>query len=89
MRDELEQVVPMKAAFDKNYAKRLDGDNVKDCTTRWEMVEALRQDIRDFKAEERLLPHRCHLGCFYTEIYVPVDMEIHGTLGSSRGCDEG
>ena len=49
VREELEQIVPMKAAFDKNYAKRLDGDNVKDCKTRWEMVEALRQDIRDFK----------------------------------------
>ena len=46
VREELEKVVPMKAAFDKNYAKRLDGDNVKDCKTRWEMVEALRQDIR-------------------------------------------
>ena len=34
VRDELEAVVPMKAAFDKNYAKRLDGDNVKDCKTR-------------------------------------------------------
>ena len=31
VREELEKVVPMKAAFDKNYAKRLDGDNVKDC----------------------------------------------------------
>ena len=51
VKDELEQVVPMKAAFDKNFAKRLDGDNVKDCKTRWEMVEALRQDIRQFKAE--------------------------------------
>ena len=49
VREELEQIVPMKAAFDKNYAKRLNGDNVKDCKTRWEMVEALRQDIRDFK----------------------------------------
>ena len=43
VREELEQIVPMKAAFDKNYAKRLDGDNVKDCKTRWEMVEALRR----------------------------------------------
>ncbi|MBQ5370633.1 MAG: inositol-3-phosphate synthase, partial [Bacteroidaceae bacterium] len=37
--EELKAIVPMKAAFDKNYAKRLDGDNVKDCATRWEMVE--------------------------------------------------
>ena len=34
VREELEKIVPMKAAFDKNYAKRLDGDNVKDCKTR-------------------------------------------------------
>ena len=53
VRDELEQIVPMKAAFDKNYAKRLDGDNVKDCKTRWEMVEALREDIRSFREEKQ------------------------------------
>ena len=34
VRDELEQIVPMPAAFDHEYAKRLDGDNVKDCPTR-------------------------------------------------------
>lgn len=59
VREELEQIVPMKAAFDKNYAKRLDGDNVKDAATRWEMVEQLREDIRSFKektaAQESLL----------------------------------
>lgn len=54
VRDELKAIVPMKAAFDHNYAKRLDGDNVKDCATRWDMVEALRQDIRQFKAERAL-----------------------------------
>ena len=39
VKDELEQIVPMKAAFDHNYAKRLDGDNVKDCRDRWDMME--------------------------------------------------
>ena len=28
VKDELEKIVPMKAAFDKNYASRLDGDEV-------------------------------------------------------------
>lgn len=79
VRDELEQVVPMPAAFDRNYAKRLDGDNVKPCHTRWEMVEALRQDIRDFKRKQgcaRIVV----LWAASTEIYVPVDMQVHGTL---------
>ena len=81
VREELEKVVPMKAAFDKNYAKRLDGDNVKDCKTRWEMVEALRQDIRDFK-EKNGCARIVVIWAASTEIYVPVDMEIHGTLAA-------
>ena len=79
--DELEAIVPMKAAFDHNYAKRLDGTNVKDCKTRWEMVEALREDIRRFKAEngcERVVV----IWAASTEIYVPVDNEVHGTLAA-------
>ena len=79
VRDELEKIVPMKAAFDKNFAKRLDGDNVKQCKDRWDMVEQLRADIRKFKAEN---------GCSRivvawsasTEIYVAPNMEVHDTL---------
>lgn len=51
VRDELEKIQPLKAAFDRNYAKRLDGDNVKQCASRWDMVEQLRADIRQFKQE--------------------------------------
>ena len=79
VREELEQIVPMKAAFDKNYAKRLDGDNVKSGQTRWEMVEALRQDIRTFKAEkgcDRIVV----LWAASTEIYVPVNEQVHYQL---------
>lgn len=79
VQDELEKIVPMKAAFDKNFAKRLDGDNVKDCKTRWEMVEALREDIRNFKKANdcaRIVV----LWAASTEVYVPVNMEVHDTL---------
>lgn len=79
VKDELEKIVPMKAAFDKNYAKRLTGDNVKDCKTRWDMVEAIRKDIRDFKAEnncERIVV----IWAASTEIYVPVDESCHYKL---------
>ena len=79
VREELEQIVPMKAAFDKNYAKRLDGTNVKECSTRWEMVELLREDIRQFREEKQ-----CHrvvvLWVASTEIYVPIDKDVHYTL---------
>jgi len=39
VKNELVKIVPMKAAFDHNYAKRLDGDNVKTCANRWDMME--------------------------------------------------
>ena len=79
--DELKAIVPMKAAFDKNYASRLDGNNVKDCKTRWEMAEALRQDIREFKAAngcERVVV----IWAASTEIYVPIDKEVHYSLAA-------
>ena len=79
VREELEQIVPMPAAFDKNYAKRLDGDNVKASLTRWEMVEALRKDIHEFKAQkgcERVVV----LWAASTEIYVPINEQVHYQL---------
>ncbi len=79
VRDELEKIVPMKAAFDKNYAKRLDGDNVKGNITRWEMVEELRQDIRNFK-QKNGCARIVVLWAASTEIYVPYDERFHKTL---------
>ena len=79
VRDELEKIVPMKAAFDKNYAKRLVGDNVKQCKDRWDMTEQLRQDIRDFKAKNGCA-RVVVIWAASTEIYVPVDEKVHYTL---------
>ena len=80
VKDEL-AIKPMKAAFDRNYAKRLDGDNTMGDITRWEMVERLREDIRNFKKEtgvERVVV----LWAASTEVYVPVDENIHATIES-------
>ena len=79
VRSELEAIKPMKAAFDINYAKRLDGDNVMGDITRWEMVERLREDIRNFKKEtgvERVVV----LWAASTEVYVPVNEAVHYKL---------
>ena len=81
VRDELKAIVPMKAAFDKNYAKRLDGENVKQCANRWDMMEQIRADIQAFKAEKQ-----CNrvvvIWAASTEIYVPVDEQVHGSLSA-------
>ena len=76
VKDELEAIKPMKAAFDKNYAKRLDGDNVMEGKTRWEMVEQLQKDIRDFK-EKNGCDRVVVLWAASTEVYVPVDEMVH------------
>ena len=79
VREELMAIKPLKAAFDRNYAKRLDGDNVKDCKTRWDMVLELQKDIQNFKKE-----HGCErvvvIWAASTEIYVPYDEAYHKTL---------
>ncbi|WP_301758435.1 inositol-3-phosphate synthase [uncultured Muribaculum sp.] len=79
VKDELEKIKPMKAAFDHNYAKRLDGDNVKDCKTRWDMVQELKKDIRDFK-EANGCARIVVLWAASTEVYVPVNEKVHYKL---------
>lgn len=78
VREELEAIKPLKAAFDPNYAARLHGDNVK-TGTRWELVEQLREDIRKFKADNNL-DRVVVLWAASTEVYVPVDEKVHYTL---------
>lgn len=80
VREELEAIKPMPAAFDHNYAKRLDGENVKK-GTRWELVEQLREDIRNFKAANNC-DRVVVLWAASTEVYVPVDEKVHGTLAA-------
>ena len=80
VKEELEAIKPMPAAFDHNWAKRLKGTHIKQAATRWEMVEQLRADIRAFKAE-----HACErmavLWAASTEIYIPMS-EDHQSLAS-------
>ena len=45
----LSSIKPRKAVFDKNYVKKLDGPNVKKGKNKKELVEQVREDIRDFK----------------------------------------
>ena len=79
--DELKAIKPMRAAFDHNYAKRLDGENYMKGATRWEMVENIRKDFRDFKAAKNL-DRIVVLWAASTEVYVPVDEKVHYTLAA-------
>src|SRR6266700_6491716 len=45
----LSSIKPMKAVFDHNYVKKIDGPNVKKGKNKMELAEQLRQDMRDFR----------------------------------------
>jgi myo-inositol-1-phosphate synthase len=67
--DFLKGIKPMPAVFDQFYVKRLEGSNVKKGKTKRELAEALRKDIRDFKAK-----HGCDrlvmVWCASTEVFI-------------------
>jgi myo-inositol-1-phosphate synthase len=77
VKEELESIVPMKAAFDQNYAKNLTGTHVK-TGTRFELAQQVMEDIENFKAKHGL--NRVVLvWCGSTEIYYEAS-EVHSTL---------
>ena len=88
VKEELQAIKPMPAAFDHNWAKRLNGTHIKKAATRWEMVEQLRQDIRDFKAANNC-ERMAVLWAASTEIYIPLSEEHIGESHEGkqhRGC---
>ena len=80
VKDELKAIKPMPAAFDHNFAKRLNGTHIKNAATRWDMVEQLREDIRTFKANNNC-DRIAVLWAASTEIYVPL-AEEHKSLAA-------
>jgi len=66
--DELAAIEPMKAVFFPEFVKRLRGEHVKTGDNKMELAEAVRQDIRDFKAKNGL--ERCvAVWCGSTEVH--------------------
>ncbi len=67
--DELAKVVPMKGAFYPEYVKRLHGTHVKQAKNKAELVEQLRQDIRDFIRDQGA-DRAVAVWCGSTEVYL-------------------
>jgi myo-inositol-1-phosphate synthase len=73
--DFLRSIRPMPAVFDNYYVKRLEGPNVKRGESKMDLAEALRKDIRRFKADnhcDRLVI----IWCASTEIFIE-PQEVH------------
>ncbi|GAA4303471.1 inositol-3-phosphate synthase [Nibribacter koreensis] len=69
VKPELEALKPMKAVFDKSYAKNLDGTHVKEGANKMELAEALMEDIRNFK-EDNDCDRLVMVWCGSTEKYI-------------------
>ena len=65
----LSAITPMKAVFDHNYVKKIDGPNVKKGKNKLELAEQLRQDIRDFKKSSRV-SRLITIWCASTETFI-------------------
>jgi myo-inositol-1-phosphate synthase len=74
----LRSIEPLPAAFDQRYVKRLQGANVIPGTSKREWAEALRADIRNFRAE-----HDCDrlvmIWCGSTEVFIKQG-PVHASL---------
>jgi myo-inositol-1-phosphate synthase len=78
IKDELSRVVPKPAAFYPEYVKRLHGEHVKKAPTKYDMVEALREDIRSFMTE-RGCARAVSVWCGSTEIYLQAT-DVHQSV---------
>lgn len=87
IKPQLEKIKPMKAVFDHEYVKRLDGKYFKKGKTKMELAEALMKDIEKFKKEndcDRLVM----VWCGSTEIYMK-EPEVHQSVESlEKGLKE-
>lgn len=78
VRTSLEAVHPMKAVFERNWVKKLDGDWVKKGKTKMDLANQLMDDIRNFQ-KERGVTRTVMVWCASTETFATTT-DVHRTL---------
>jgi myo-inositol-1-phosphate synthase len=68
LREELTAIRPMPAVFDKEWVRRLDGDNVKQGETKMDLARQLMEDMQRFQEDNRL-DRLVVVWCGSTEVY--------------------
>jgi myo-inositol-1-phosphate synthase len=77
---ELEGVVAMDAVFDQRWVKKLDGHRVKQAATKWDLAQALIDDIERFRTDDDC-DRVVMVWCGSTEAYQEPS-EVHQTVTS-------
>jgi myo-inositol-1-phosphate synthase len=80
LRPELEALKPMKAVFDKNYIKNLDGTHIKEGANKMVLAEMLMEDIARFQ-DTRGCDRLVIVWCGSTEKYIEPS-EVHESLAA-------
>src|SRR5450755_753186 len=83
----LSAITPMKAVFDHEYVKKIDGPNVKKGKNKMDLAEQLRQDIRDFKKSSgasRLIT----IWCASTETFIEPSAAHQSVKALEKGMKE-
>ena len=81
VKDELSSIKPMKAVFDKEFVKKLEGTYVKSVKGHRARIEALRQDIQDFKKKNNV-ERMVMVWCGSTEVYQKPEGSVYDSLDS-------
>ena len=81
IKPELSSIKPMKAVFEKKFVKKLDGTYIKSAKGHRKRIEALRQDIRNFKKENKV-DRVVMIWCGSTEVYQEPKDSIYESLES-------
>lgn len=87
LKEELEEVRPMSAVFDTNFVKLIDGPNKKSQTNKYELAQALREDIRNFK-EKNNCSRLVMVWCGSTESYTEMGEEHESIEAFERALKE-
>ena len=73
----LSGIHPMKAAFSRDYVKRLDGTHIKKAKTKYDLALEIKGDIARFKKESKV-SRVVVIWCGSTEIFLTPD-KVHST----------
>jgi myo-inositol-1-phosphate synthase len=80
LKEPLSKITPMPAVFDREFVKRLDGPNVKKASTKWDLAQMLREDIKNFMKQNGCT-RAVMVWCASTEVYTP-PTEVHASVKS-------
>jgi myo-inositol-1-phosphate synthase len=74
----LSGISPMKAAFDRNYCRNLDGKHIKKAKNKYDLALQIKEDIAEFKKKSKV-DRLVVIWCGSTEIFL-TPHDVHSTV---------